>query len=89
MTSKHINRVIKDRKWEWIKPYILLRKLVDDKRAAPITTLHNCKHADCVLEVDANIETEADAETEAVVQNLFINMSLDIFRYVLLYVRRV
>ena len=76
MTSKYINGVITE--WDMLKPYILLRKLVDNKRAAPII-IHRLKHADSILKVGAN--------AEAVVQNLFTNMSLDIFQYVLLYLK--
>ena len=74
MTSIHIKDIsLGYVYWLMLKPYILLRKLVDDKRAAPII-------------VTANTNATAIANKEAIVQKLFTDiLPLDTFRYVLTF----
>ena len=73
ITAIYIKHVIPDWIWTTLKPYLLLRKLLDDKRAAPINSTKKLKYTDGDMILNA----------DAVVQKLFTTMSLDMFRYAL------
>ena len=79
MTAIHIKHVIPEFTWIMLKPYIFLRRLIDDGRAAPILKTENLTH------VDSDINTDTNAYTNAVVEKLFMDTPLDIFRDILLY----
>ena len=76
MTAIHIKDIIPGWRWESFKTYILLRKLVDEKRAAPINLLVQNLTMDFT---DANFKADVDK----VVQKVFTDLPLDIFRYLL------
>ena len=71
----HIKHVIPDWKYIILEPYIILRKLIDDNRAAPIIVTKKPKHG----------QGDTKLNADAVVQKLFTNLPLDIFRCVLLF----
>ena len=58
--------------WTWVKlkPYLLLRKLIDDNLATPITATQGMQH------INADMKSNPDV----VVQKAFTDMTLDIFR---------
>lgn len=77
MEAIHIQHIISDYNWSIIKSYILLRALIDQKRAVPIitTATKNSKSNKTGLKLDADV----------VIEQLFTNISIDVFRYVLSY----
>ena len=81
MTAIHIKHIIPDREWIMLKPYILLRQLIDDNRAAPIIATKKPNNDDSTMSTDTNTK----ANTNAVVEKLFTNMPLEVFRYILMY----
>ena len=70
MEATSISCLIPDWKWERIKPYFMLRKLVAENRAAPITMTEHFQHDYIGLKLDVNM----------VIQKLFApDLSLDVF----------
>ena len=80
MSAIHIKHIIPDRKWTVLNPYILLRQLIDDNRAAPIIAETNNLN---LVNSDMNIDTNANAD--AVIEKLFTDMPLDVFRYIMFF----
>lgn len=72
-----IKHIIPDWKWKTIKHYVLLRKLLDDKRSTPIITTKKRKR-------DSN-DDDVDDDDDIVVQKLFTDISLDVFRHIMTY----
>ena len=68
-----INKFIPGWKWYILKPYILLRKLIDVYRAVPIHATKRIKYK--------NGDNKLDAD--AVIKKLFTEITLDLFRYVI------
>lgn len=75
ITAIYIKHVIPDWIWTTLKPYVLLRKLLDNNRATPITATKKLEYADGDITLN----------TDEVAQKLITTMSLDMFRCVLLF----
>ena len=82
LTAIHIKHIIPEWIWIMLKPYILLRKLLDDKRAAPIIA-----NANKLKLVDSHMNTDTKTNVDAVVQKLFTNLPLEIFRHILMFLK--
>lgn len=78
---------IPDRGWIMLKSYLLLRKLVDDKRATSANVTKKRKHADSDSKVDPETKTNANTNRAAVIEKLFTHIPLDVFRYVLMFLK--
>ena len=104
MTSIHIKHIMPDREWIMLKHYILLRKLVDDNRAAPSNErvgyllagkIIDDDHAHPLLETnqpkqtdsDMKVNADANKNADAIVEKLFTDMPLEIFRYILMFLK--
>ena len=70
MTAIHIQH-IPDLIWMMLKPYILLRQLIHDGRAAPIVVTN----------------TKKNTNADVIVEKVFTDMPLDIFRNILLFLK--
>lgn len=73
LQSIHISYLIPDWKWESVKHFVLLRKMVDDGRASPAVDKTEVQSDSINLTVNAN----------NVMRKLLTNVSLDVFRFVL------
>ena len=76
MTSIHIKHIIPDFLWIMLKPYISLRKLIDDNRAAPIIADVNKLK---LVDTDMNTDSKANADVRHYVQFIsfhFIGMNI-------------
>ena len=84
MSAIHIKHVIPHWTWHILKPFILLRHLIHDKRATPVKTTNKRNYAGSDMQVDVG----TDANKNAVVQRVFTeDMPLDMFRYILLFLK--
>ena len=81
MTVIHIKHIITEFTWIMLKPYILLQQLVDENRATPSIATKKPNIDESDMSTDANTK----ANTNVVVQKLFTNIPLEIFRYILMY----
>lgn len=72
MEGIQIKRIIPDRTWEMIKPYILLRQLLEDNRAV-ITIL--------TKKIDRENHGDQNLDSDAVIGKFFTDTSLDVFRH--------
>lgn len=77
MKAIHMKHIIPDWRWQMIKDFVLLRKLIDDNRAYLLPKIKRLKS----YIVD---DTDTD-KTNEVVEKLFTDISLDIFRNVMTY----
>ena len=82
ITVIRIKHVIPEFTWIILKPYILLRQLIGENRAAPIiANVNKPKHN------DSHLNTDTKVIADAVVEKLFTIMPLDIFRYTLMFLK--
>lgn len=74
MESIHVKHLIRDFTWESIKGYVLLRELLNDRRAYPIITNKKIKN-------DINSKFDEDK----VIHRCITDVPLDVFRHVLTF----
>ena len=55
MTAIHIKHVIPEWTWVKLKPYLLLRKLIDDNRATPITATQDMQHINADMKSNTDV----------------------------------
>lgn len=89
-----IKYLLPDWSWETIKPYVMLRALVDENRAAPSTQVAKKKHAFVAFNIlwrivfgkkrpTQTITTDEKLKQNILIQKSFTDLPLDVFRNII------